>query len=224
MKDSHLSDIKYARMSRHMSELLRKADEGAVEFEWTMSSLLMLINGRRLVLPKDARKVPKTKDSPRDIISVPDLSRAELYQLAKARIGVTSYDEAFENWDFYANQPTMLKKIAGKKYDVLTWHPKPVSERVETKRDRKYKTDDEVRELFEELGVEGNTAAFVTWLMDMKKIPMGCYATIPPQGKIPCFYCNEDGGRGFYFKDACNENVWSYDDGWTLVAFREVPP
>jgi hypothetical protein len=143
----------------------------------------------------------------RELIEVPDLSASELTALAKKQLDVDRGDDALDKWDF-------IRDESGKTYEVLVW-----------KSDCEVTTE-EVREHFKAEGADGNTAAFIAWVV--KNRPKGKFTSIPLDdfrlfqrvAGLCALRFRWDKRRYFTF----GFNVsYPWPVGWSFVAFREIP-
>jgi len=153
------------------------------------------------------RSAPSAASSA-EIIQVPDLPAADLIKLAEKRIDLTYLNPDLASWDFMQNE-------RGKKYEVMTWAPgRDVSSA-------------DVRDYFNERRFSGNTAAFISWLME--KQPYGYHASIPEDEQLWCD--PESGGlcAPYFYRDGARRRLDLHgvrDDWrgrWVFVAFREIP-
>lgn len=147
----------------------------------------------------------------RDLITVPDLSAAELVAHAKKTLALHAPhpETDLETWDF-------IRDERGKTYEVQTG-----------KLDRMFVLASKVREHFTD-GFVGNTAAFVAWVI--KHNPEGHYASFPEDDRlirgvgflcVPGFIRREPNMHMLSLHGVGDRRWGSH---WIFVAFREVKP
>lgn len=142
------------------------------------------------------------------LVTVPDLTPANLVAQVHDTLTLTDFNESYASWDF-------IRDERGKTYEVLVWKPGRVV------------TSDEVRKHFAALGADGNTAAFLVWIV--KNDPKGWFVSIPSQDArlfqqaadfaAPGYYRGAgDRMLGFKFVDT------EFHEDYCFIAFREVKP
>lgn len=151
-----------------------------------------------------------------DLITVPSVSAIELVEQVKAKLRTTLCDEGLVTWDFVRDE-------RGKTYEALTWAP------------GRFVSYDEVRMHFDEFEAEGNTAAFMSWVMERR--PEGWWASVPSDdsrlfrahdGLEVATFLRDDVHRRLQLTDLSEQArkffEESNDDEGTpwFVAFREV--
>lgn len=141
------------------------------------------------------------------IIEVPDLSAAELIARAKCDFESMHLDANLASWDFIQDE-------RGKKYEVMEWYPQSIT------------FSSEVLSFFKSYGFDGNTAAFIAWIIERK--PKGYYVSIPANedrlfrgqsnARLDAPASTTDGGPRLYL---CSVRLeWS--NWWSFVAFRQI--
>lgn len=174
--------------------------------------------------PGNAEKLITHMDElmrPPRIITVPDLSPIELVARAECDIKTTHLSDEFAVWDFYQHrvpidQPERSIQTRGKRYEVLTYAP------------GKIQTTDQVRRYFKGLNADGNTGAFISWVME--SLPRGVHVSIPYDDTLlwrrqesgtlyALYFDHEDDRRGLDLRMVNRD----WHEGWTFVAFREIP-
>ncbi|MFA6161095.1 MAG: hypothetical protein WCT54_05975 [Patescibacteria group bacterium] len=154
-----------------------------------------------------------------DVVTVPDLSPAELVAWAHKKVDFTHVNPNLKAWDFNQyrvpeGQTPRYLEVRGKRYEMLTWRP---GERVTTQ---------QVRDHFAALKADGNTAAFIAWIAE--KNPVGWCTSIPSDDAL--FFRDGDGDLCvLYFGRDVADRGLNLDDvghdwnaGWVFVAFREI--
>lgn len=99
-------------------------------------------------------------------VVVPDCTSAELVARAGQRLGLTFTNPEFPRWEFMTDE-------RGNAFEAMTWKP---GEEVSSGR---------VRSFFGTRNYAGNTAAFLTWIMESNA--RGFYVTIPEDARLWCF-------------------------------------
>lgn len=142
-----------------------------------------------------------------DLITVPDLSAAELVAKAKRKLRPTVLSPNLTSWDF-------IRDERGKTYEVQVWKP-----------GRAVVPAEEVRPHFTD-GFTGNTAAFVAWVT--KNSPLGFFASIPEDERLfrggeylRALSFGRDGGYRMLRLYHDVRGRWK-DASWSFAAFREV--
>jgi len=156
------------------------------------------------------------------IITVPVLYPSVLVTRAYHRIDPTYLSNDFTNWDFTQHrveegQSARTIKVHGKRYEVLTWQP------------GEGRSTEQVREHFKALNADGNTAAFIAWVMET--MPSGYHISIPCDDTL-LWREPVSGGlcAPFFFHDIANRMLClggvygGWHDRSVFVAFRELPP
>lgn len=101
-----------------------------------------------------------------DLVTVPNLSAAELVVEAVRKLSIYVLSPDYASWDF-------IRDERGRTYEAITWSPNSVRSMEE------YVTMHEAREHFRRLGADGNTPAFIAWIM--KNDPMGYWRSVPSE-------------------------------------------
>lgn len=148
-----------------------------------------------------------TANDAQDLVRVPDLPTLRLIEIVEKHLALTHLDVAFIQQDF-------LRDERGKTYEAKVWMPHGAVRPMP-----------HVRDMFAKSGFEGNTAAFMIWLMKHKRI--GTFATIPEHSRL-----FRDGGvlsapEAFRNQDnrilSLSKAVYAeWKSGVTYVGFREV--
>ncbi len=105
----------------------------------------------------------------RDLITVPDLSAAELTKLAREKLSLAYLDDDLVKWNFIMDE-------RGKTYEVKSW--KPAREVMPVVEVQNHFTD----------GFVGNTAAFITLMI--RDNPEGYHSSIPESSRLLRNGCN----------------------------------
>lgn len=147
------------------------------------------------------------------LITVPDLSSADLIALAKMRCDLTQVYPDYRQWDMFEGADGRVIRGRDKTFRVSTWTPS---------RDV-YSRD--VREHFKANGFYGHAAAFIAWFINRMPRSPYAYATIPDDNG--CYHSSggmyaprlESPGPtrilGLHSYYSC------WDAGWTFVGFKE---
>lgn len=147
--------------------------------------------------------------APENIVTVPDMSAADLVALAKQNLALTHLDEDLPRWDFIQDE-------RGKRYEVLIWSPGRDVVATDT------------RAYFSERKFNGNTAAFIAWVV--ARNPEGYWASTPdeaarlwrdPRSRRLCALRFIRDGADSWLNIDFVGNGWG--SHWSLVAFREIP-
>lgn len=135
-------------------------------------------------------------------------------------IPLTYLNEAYRTWDytqyrFSEGQEPRFIEVRDERYEVLTWKP------------GEYKTTQQIRDHFSELNADGNTAAFLTWIMETHLT--GSYVSIPSEDALLWRDPLGDLCAPFFYQIGGDRTLGlclvggRLDDAWVFVAFRKLP-
>jgi len=158
---------------------------------------------------------------PCGVITVPDVSAAELVARAKREMDLDHLAPGLVGWDFYQrqsgnDQPPVPIKVRGKRYEVLKWEPGKAT-----------KTQ-EVYDHFKPLEADGNVGAFIAWITETK--PWGHCFSIPSvdpslrRGPTAIRFHTLEFVGDNSFRSLCLYAKRANFPEWAIfVAFRELP-
>ncbi len=145
-----------------------------------------------------------------DFVQIPtNVTAKDMAKLAERELKLTSPEDLTRQCDFMRDEP-------GKRYEAMTWSPGC------------YVDQDEIQEYFRTFGFQGNTAAFIMWLL--QKQPLGVWVSIHrmhPTLELHGRAAREDTFVAYYRNIVVRRTLFyagmsDFDGGF--VAFREISP